>query len=628
MANAYHAFISYSHAEDSRLAAALHSALHRFARPWYRLRALRLFRDKTSMSANPALWPAIEHALGQSEWLLFFASPAAARSGWVEKEIAWWLAHRSTQRLILCLTGGELAWDNARGDFDWQRTTALPQTIRGAFGAEPLWVDLRQLKNVAALTLRNPDFRDAVLDIAAPLHGKPKDLLDSEDLREQRKLKRTIAATASAFLLLTVGMYHIDQISRQRKDTVVSHELAGKAYLNLPNDPELSALLSFAGIARRQTGLAEVAFRHALASLSGPTPSLEIDSPPVSATAFSSDGQRLALLLADGGVTIHDTVNASKSITLALPSGQITALTWAKDGSLIVASNTGLIMRLGDFAQPAVVIARLSNAARFILLSSDEKTLVAADESALVRVNLDTPTAAPTSVVRVPESISGVALHRGGKLAATGADNGVIVLWDLARQAKLAEFQLEEAVTGLAFNPGGRSVLSEELLAASDQHGNLHVFDVSAMVNGHAAALPGIQLPTVIGGIGGLAFTANGKCLAVAGRNGELALKEVNSWNTLSIIKADEEDAFGSISTGGSLRYAVTEEDRQVRVFDAALCADKNELCALAETLLPRAVTPEERLRFIPGAREANDDDDALPPRCQALVDRLLEAKR
>ena len=111
MAYTYKAFISYSHADDSKLAAAVHSALHRFARPWYRLRAMHVFRDKTSMSANPALWPAIEHALRQSEWLLFFASPAAAESPWVRKEVEWWLAERGSDHLILCITGGELAWD-------------------------------------------------------------------------------------------------------------------------------------------------------------------------------------------------------------------------------------------------------------------------------------------------------------------------------------------------------------------------------------------------------------------------------------------------------------------------------------------------------------------------------------
>ena len=39
------AFISYSHAADGTLAPALHTGLHRLAKPWYVLRALRVFRD-------------------------------------------------------------------------------------------------------------------------------------------------------------------------------------------------------------------------------------------------------------------------------------------------------------------------------------------------------------------------------------------------------------------------------------------------------------------------------------------------------------------------------------------------------------------------------------------------------
>ena len=51
---AYHAFISYSHAADARLAPALQSALHRLAKPLYRLRALNVFRDKTGLAATHA----------------------------------------------------------------------------------------------------------------------------------------------------------------------------------------------------------------------------------------------------------------------------------------------------------------------------------------------------------------------------------------------------------------------------------------------------------------------------------------------------------------------------------------------------------------------------------------------
>ena len=60
---AYDAFVSYSHAADGRLAPALQRGLQSLAKPWYRRRALRVFRDETSLSASPELrfsappWP-------------------------------------------------------------------------------------------------------------------------------------------------------------------------------------------------------------------------------------------------------------------------------------------------------------------------------------------------------------------------------------------------------------------------------------------------------------------------------------------------------------------------------------------------------------------------------------------
>ena len=63
MALQYRAFLSYSHAADDRLGAILQSSLHRFAKPWYRVRAVNVFRDKTGLAVSPALWPWIERAL-------------------------------------------------------------------------------------------------------------------------------------------------------------------------------------------------------------------------------------------------------------------------------------------------------------------------------------------------------------------------------------------------------------------------------------------------------------------------------------------------------------------------------------------------------------------------------------
>ena len=66
----YDAFISYSHAKDKPIAAALQRAVQRLGKPWYRRRALRVFRDDTSLSATPHLWPTIERALGESRYFI------------------------------------------------------------------------------------------------------------------------------------------------------------------------------------------------------------------------------------------------------------------------------------------------------------------------------------------------------------------------------------------------------------------------------------------------------------------------------------------------------------------------------------------------------------------------------
>ena len=127
MALKYDGFISYSHAADGKLAPALQRALHLLAKPWYQLRALHIFRDETSLSANPALWSSIEKALSESKWFIYLGSPGAAQSQWVTREIRWWLSNREPSSLLMALTEGTIQWDNKRNDFDWDATNAVPR---------------------------------------------------------------------------------------------------------------------------------------------------------------------------------------------------------------------------------------------------------------------------------------------------------------------------------------------------------------------------------------------------------------------------------------------------------------------------------------------------------------------
>lgn len=227
----YDGFISYSHAADGRLAPALQSALHRLARPWYRLRALHLFRDVTDLSATPALWPRIEEALRDSAALIFLASPEAARSKWVRLEIETWRAKDPTLPVFIVLTDGEIAWNAEGGDFDYEASTALPDVLRGLFGQEPLWVDLRFGRHAEDLSLKNPRFADHAATLAAALRGVPKSMLIGEDIKQHRRT-RFIAGTAIVTLVLLLAAAVLSFLAARRQLARANENLANQLATN------------------------------------------------------------------------------------------------------------------------------------------------------------------------------------------------------------------------------------------------------------------------------------------------------------------------------------------------------------------------------------------------------------
>jgi tetratricopeptide (TPR) repeat protein len=195
----YDAFISYSHAKDKAVAAALQAVKQKLGKPWYRRRALRIFRDDTSLAATPQLWSSIEAALSQSRYLVLLASPEAAASRWVCKEVGYWLEHKSVDTVLVALTDGVLIWDDAVGDFAWSEHSPLPPVLRRSFSGEPKWVDLRAYRNSASP--RDRKFIELGADLAAAIHGVPKEDLLSQEVRQQRRAL-TLAWSAVGVLLV------------------------------------------------------------------------------------------------------------------------------------------------------------------------------------------------------------------------------------------------------------------------------------------------------------------------------------------------------------------------------------------------------------------------------------------
>ncbi len=199
----YDGFISYSHAGDGRLAPALQEGLQRLAKRWNSRRALRVFRDETGLSTNPHLWSAIEAALDESVWFVLLASPEAAGSEWVNREVAHWLATKAADRILPVVTDGLWEWDPGAGDFT-PASSAVPAALRGALHDEPRHLDLRWARDETDLDLRNSRFRGAVADLAAPMHGIAKDELEGEDIRQHRRTRRLARGAVSALVVLVV----------------------------------------------------------------------------------------------------------------------------------------------------------------------------------------------------------------------------------------------------------------------------------------------------------------------------------------------------------------------------------------------------------------------------------------
>ncbi|MGW4756148.1 TIR domain-containing protein [Streptomyces chartreusis] len=197
----YDAFITYAHV-DKPIADVVARGLQVFGKAWYQSRALRVFRDTTSLAASTSLWSALEQALQSSRYLIVLLSPAGAASAWLNREVTAFLQHHDAEHILLVVTDGEAGWDDQAGDFDRNRSSAIPQALFGVFADEPFWVDLRWARGENQLTLRNSRLMDALASLAAALHSVSRDVLFGEHIRQQRKARRVALGINIAALTL------------------------------------------------------------------------------------------------------------------------------------------------------------------------------------------------------------------------------------------------------------------------------------------------------------------------------------------------------------------------------------------------------------------------------------------
>ncbi|MBS0151397.1 MAG: TIR domain-containing protein [Nitrospira sp.] len=493
----YNAFISYSHSPDGQVAPAIQSALHRFARPWYRMRALRIFRDQTNLSVSPALWPTIEQALGQSEFFILLASPRAASSKWVAKEIDFWMTFRSIDSLLLVITDGDIKWDEVRQDFDWRVTSCLPQGLVGRFKEEPHYLDFRWVKTATQLSLKNPQFLNHIADLAATLHRRSKDQMIGEDVRQHRRTRQMSSTAIISLLSLTVFSFYQRSQAVTQRTIAVGRQLAAQSELLRRQQGRLierSALLAIEAMKRHPSMEADQALRAALtllpSSSSGfvhPDKVMAVALPgdgnhivtagydgtlrswqreghrhlwtissvsPVLSLAASPDGRLIAASLQEGSVRLIDP-KTGQELTRLKHERQINLTMFSPDGKYLLTCGTDAVGHLWSIEQKEL-IASLHHEGKVLALG------FAADNSVAITGSLDgtarmwtVPEGREVRRVSTGSPVVNVALAPDRRHLVTVGREAILTVWDTAKEGERIALTMHAPAELLRFSPDG-----------------------------------------------------------------------------------------------------------------------------------------------------------------------------
>lgn len=505
-ARRYHAFISYSHTADARLAPALQDALQRFASRPLR-RTVRVGLDKTHLTISPGLWSSVRQELDDATFLILLASPAAAASKWVRREVEHWLAHRSAETLLIVLTDGEIGYDDARSDFDWSRTTALPPALAGAYTEEPHYLDLRWAQSARDLSLRNERFRDAVADISVKLRGGRKDELIGRELEQQRFVRRAIAivGVVVASLVVAAGLFAWNSFQNDRLAT--SRELAARASKFASSDAETAVQLAIEAVRRFPTAEAIAALRQTLVSASVRLPLERAIAMPAGARAsvFSGDTRSR-----DGRMLVRS-VDERRTVEV-----------------IEVASNARLAM-FGEHADVVVSVDISPDGTRIASVDDDGVGYVwnARNGAVAFRLHAESDVEGYARVVWSPD----------GRFVLAGGNDGYVQSWDGASGEKLWAYTASAAaVTLLAVSPDSQLVAT-----ASDEERPEGQEDISAVVWNALSGSSHCVAPNCMFGdpaldLDDVAFSADSRYLITSGGKGKIVWRAVDGVAVLTLL--------------------------------------------------------------------------------------------
>ena len=441
----YNAFISYSHSADDKFAPSLQDALQKFAKPWYKKRNLEIFRDESSLSASPHLWDNITQALDQSEYLVLLASQESEQSKWVNREVEYWLAHKSIDNILIALTDGHMEWDDKTNGFLDAGHNSLPPVLDGKFDSPPFYIDLRQSKTQEDLSLANPIFKKEVLKLAAKLHGVHPNDLASTELTVHRRMIIVRNAVAGALALLLVA-------------SVVEAVRANLASAEAIRQQEVA-------VHQRDTARGNFVISEAKSMLAK-DPTLALRMTEAAMTYYKGDAINRAADEIYANNFFYKTLLSPDS---SKPSRIFTKFIFSRNGEYVLSglANNAMILwhRNGDKLDSLQYFVGHTARLRRADFSADGKWLVTGSDDKTARI-WDIATGALVRTISVGGPVTNVEFQPHGEFLATrfegsaeSADGSQVTLWYAQTGERFFDIPISGAI-GMVFSPDGKTLLT------------------------------------------------------------------------------------------------------------------------------------------------------------------------
>ena len=257
---------------------------------------------------------------------------------------------------------------------------ALPVlTTPGVLTAEPFYVDVG---DDAPWDPAAPLFREKVTDLAAPIHGKPKYELASDDVREQRRFRRLRRAAVVGLAILTVLALAAATIALVQRNRAVnearialSKQLSSTSGSLLTANPRAALLLAVD--AYRTDANPQTLSALMRANLSTPQLvryfSADAD---IARIEGDGDGKTVVVGLVDGRIVRWRLDGSTTPETVGALAKPITSLTVDSDASVIAASDGARSMLWRRGAGSTELTAPAGQRADIVAVSPSGRTAV------------------------------------------------------------------------------------------------------------------------------------------------------------------------------------------------------------------------------------------------------------